>query len=1109
MANSQCVGGYDKVYSNAGDLFIKNEFLDLNVADGESGHMQQLSEADLLPLADTKLCLDSAPLAWTDPVLEANLSLPEMDPGLMPEVGSFIQEDFQRMLNEWESHLGNLDTSDELPIDANFTDASRLAADIPADNIFDEGRLLMPNYRHILTSPSRGSRQPGSPRAHYASSSPRQISMVQSPAHHRAPALAHSPSFSPAQRLASAYPGSPYSRSSTVGPGGLGVVRGGGAVINRNWTGLDGSVLPTSRLTVGRKTLAGVVMKPHTAVADEDSFHSSDISDGSVPTSPARLMSSVPSSPARFSSSVPSSPARPPPIHAMYLSDARVAERSPVKQQWRRPDLEKKSLVVQATEMFEQFQSSDVGSGMVRSCPTSPSGGLSRILVTVQSDNTPNSGNTSSHRIIASQKIKDALPRELIEKIIKASSQRSKTIAIIEPVPSGGRPRTGVNPTSRQIGTPTRFNEAATYLSQTKLAHVGIVNPMVPLTPKSPTTSPLRVNVDHDYCSPNRPTTTRRYIRSQSINRPPPHFQMSGESVARHVIPSMPPLLSPLSCPSTALPVVSDVFETVDDKRDDGRKDSGLESGEVSDDDGLYDKLPSYLTSSKAPVDHNRVTAADESDSYNRLPTYLAGPIKQPQQSLLKSANALKQSDAEAQTNPFEEDDATKPKRRKLNLSDYLHRRHGSSGDASPDSHRSQSTSPLPPASESLVVSHPAYQSTTVQTQSFYRSITQSSSSGCPLSHPMAVIQPTPHTAAQLSSHDNVDSNASDQRKFGYFEVNQELNTKVDLCASDNNKIGSQEMNLDENKYGLSSQKSNSSDRGTKRFSNRHRKHRGRHDSESSSSGDDWRRNAVIDHQNYSRDSRSRGSNRHQSDYNRRPTSSHYRSDSRERKESRRRSPSRDDSRHRSTSRDGNRRRSESRDVSRRRRSSREYSRRSARRSRSRSPPRRSRSRDRRSRSRLSDKSSCRTQAVFTKEKQVKEQQWRRQQQEKQRQVEERRVVYVGRISEGTLKDDLRKRFEVFGPVVEISLHFRDHGDNYGFVTFQYKVDAYEAVEHGNDDPGLPKYDLCFGGRRAFCKEKYSDLDNVDDPPGEGLNQNIDFDELLKAAIAKKNVVRK
>ena len=48
--------------------------------------------------------------------------------------------------------------------------------------------------------------------------------------------------------------------------------------------------------------------------------------------------------------------------------------------------------------------------------------------------------------------------------------------------------------------------------------------------------------------------------------------------------------------------------------------------------------------------------------------------------------------------------------------------------------------------------------------------------------------------------------------------------------------------------------------------------------------------------------------------------------------------------------------------------------------------------------------------------------------------------------------------------------------DNYGFVTFKYKVDAYEAIEHGNDDPAFPTVDICFGGRRTFCKEKYSDL---------------------------------
>lgn len=47
---------------------------------------------------------------------------------------------------------------------------------------------------------------------------------------------------------------------------------------------------------------------------------------------------------------------------------------------------------------------------------------------------------------------------------------------------------------------------------------------------------------------------------------------------------------------------------------------------------------------------------------------------------------------------------------------------------------------------------------------------------------------------------------------------------------------------------------------------------------------------------------------------------------------------------------------------------------------------------------------------------------------------------------------------------------------NYGFVTFGYKVDAYDAVENGNNDPSLPNYDLSFGGRRLFCRQRYSDL---------------------------------
>jgi len=114
---------------------------------------------------------------------------------------------------------------------------------------------------------------------------------------------------------------------------------------------------------------------------------------------------------------------------------------------------------------------------------------------------------------------------------------------------------------------------------------------------------------------------------------------------------------------------------------------------------------------------------------------------------------------------------------------------------------------------------------------------------------------------------------------------------------------------------------------------------------------------------------------------------------------------------------------------------------------------------------------------------------------------EERRIVYVGKIEEGTLKSDLRSRFEVFGPILDISMHFRERGENYGFLTFKNTDDAKKAIEHGNKDAGLPQYDLCFGGRRNFCREDYCDLDDVEDTPVAG---QLGFDQLLKKAIETK-----
>lgn len=127
---------------------------------------------------------------------------------------------------------------------------------------------------------------------------------------------------------------------------------------------------------------------------------------------------------------------------------------------------------------------------------------------------------------------------------------------------------------------------------------------------------------------------------------------------------------------------------------------------------------------------------------------------------------------------------------------------------------------------------------------------------------------------------------------------------------------------------------------------------------------------------------------------------------------------------------------------------------------------------------------------------------WKNDKAERQQAIEERRVIYVGKLGEGTSRRELRRRFEIFGPVADISLHFRERGDNYGFVTFEYKVDAYAAVEHGNDDPHLPQYDLSFGGRRAFCQETYADLDAVDDDSRSKAN-DVDFETLLRVVKAQ------
>lgn len=50
--------------------------------------------------------------------------------------------------------------------------------------------------------------------------------------------------------------------------------------------------------------------------------------------------------------------------------------------------------------------------------------------------------------------------------------------------------------------------------------------------------------------------------------------------------------------------------------------------------------------------------------------------------------------------------------------------------------------------------------------------------------------------------------------------------------------------------------------------------------------------------------------------------------------------------------------------------------------------------------------------------------------------------------------------------------------DNYGFITYYNTDDAFAAIENGSKlrRPDERPFDICFGGRRQFCKSDYADL---------------------------------
>lgn len=110
---------------------------------------------------------------------------------------------------------------------------------------------------------------------------------------------------------------------------------------------------------------------------------------------------------------------------------------------------------------------------------------------------------------VSSQRIKESLPKEIVEKI-KASSQKSKTIAIIEPINRNNKKADSNKlPTVASGSITSRFQEAGASLNRSKLRNIGIVNS------KPPSPQQVQVNLDHDYCSLNKVNRRNRNFNHQ------------------------------------------------------------------------------------------------------------------------------------------------------------------------------------------------------------------------------------------------------------------------------------------------------------------------------------------------------------------------------------------------------------------------------------------------------------------------------------------------------------------------------------------------------------------------------------------------------------------
>ncbi|XP_011369447.1 peroxisome proliferator-activated receptor gamma coactivator 1-beta isoform X3 [Pteropus vampyrus] len=119
----------------------------------------------------------------------------------------------------------------------------------------------------------------------------------------------------------------------------------------------------------------------------------------------------------------------------------------------------------------------------------------------------------------------------------------------------------------------------------------------------------------------------------------------------------------------------------------------------------------------------------------------------------------------------------------------------------------------------------------------------------------------------------------------------------------------------------------------------------------------------------------------------------------------------------------------------------------------------------------------------------------------------EGRVVYVRNLSSDMSSRELKRRFEVFGEIVECQVLTRSkRGEKYGFITYRRSEHAALSLRNGAAlrKRNEPSFQLSYGGLRRFCWPRHTDYDSNSEEalPASVKNkyEAMDFDSLLKEA---------